>query len=449
MTRRAPSLGASYLALLGVLLVGYAFLHRGFAYLGVPPLYIGEMVLATGLAVVLAGGCSATILRTPLVWAILAFATWGALITMAHMERYGIVALRDAVVWMYSAFALILAGVFLRAGSPERAVAWYGRWSPWLLLWAPFGLAIMREWPGAMPKVPLSDIGVLSLKPGDFAVHLAGAAAFMLLGLRRRRASRLPAWVFTRDLLLWWLLLIGLVVNGSHNRGGLLAFMAALGVIALLGSTKRIKHLMVSLIVVATVFTALDIRIPLPRNREISAVQIYANVESIFFQSEKLTLTQTTEWRLQWWKKIVGYTVHGEYFWTGKGYGVDLAASDGFKGEKNRNPHNGHLTVLARSGVPGFALWLVLQGMLFTTLFRAYHRARRLGETQHGKMVLWTMSYLTASVINMSFDVYLEGPQGGIWYWCLVGFAIALTTRRQAATRRVAILRTDPARSWA
>ena len=40
---------------------------------------------------------------------------------------------------------------------------------------------------------------------------------------------------------------------------------------------------------------------------------------------------------------------------------------------------------------------------------------------------LWVLAYWMAFIVNMSFDVYLEGPQGGIWFWCLIGFAIALT----------------------
>jgi hypothetical protein len=35
------------------------------------------------------------------------------------------------------------------------------------------------------------------------------------------------------------------------------------------------------------------------------------------------------------------------------------------------------------------------------------------------------LAYWLASFINMSFDVYIEGPQGGIWFWSIVGFGIA------------------------
>lgn len=36
------------------------------------------------------------------------------------------------------------------------------------------------------------------------------------------------------------------------------------------------------------------------------------------------------------------------------------------------------------------------------------------------------LAYWFAFMVNASFDVFLEGPQGGIWFWCLFGFGIAL-----------------------
>ena len=77
---------------------------------------------------------------------------------------------------------------------------------------------------------------------------------------------------------------------------------------------------------------------------------------------------------------ILDYTAFGDHFWTGKGYGINLADSDGFQvvweGSPLRSPHNSHLTFLARSGVPGLALWALLQATVFFSLLRAYFRCR-------------------------------------------------------------------------
>jgi hypothetical protein len=46
-----------YFTLLCIVLVGYAVLGKGFAYFGVPPIFMGEVTLIAGAAVLLASGC--------------------------------------------------------------------------------------------------------------------------------------------------------------------------------------------------------------------------------------------------------------------------------------------------------------------------------------------------------------------------------------------------------
>ncbi len=45
--------GRGWLILWAIMLAGYALFGRGFAYLGIPPLFIGELTLAAGVLVVL------------------------------------------------------------------------------------------------------------------------------------------------------------------------------------------------------------------------------------------------------------------------------------------------------------------------------------------------------------------------------------------------------------
>ena len=47
----------AYCSALLIALAGYAILGKGFAYLGAPPLFVGEMMLALGLAVIYRTGC--------------------------------------------------------------------------------------------------------------------------------------------------------------------------------------------------------------------------------------------------------------------------------------------------------------------------------------------------------------------------------------------------------
>ena len=74
----ADRMARVFIAALGALLVGYAFFGRSFAYLGVPPLYMGEIVLAIGALALLVAPGFGTALRSPLVWLWFILAGWGA-----------------------------------------------------------------------------------------------------------------------------------------------------------------------------------------------------------------------------------------------------------------------------------------------------------------------------------------------------------------------------------
>jgi O-antigen ligase len=99
-----------------------------------------------------------------------------------------------------------------------------------------------------------------------------------------------------------------------------------------------------------------------------------------------------------------------------------------------RSPHNVHMTVLARMGVPGVVLWASLIGCVAVSLLLGYLRARAADEQRTASVLLWILAYWSAFIVNASFDVCLEGPQGGIWFWSVTGLAVtALEQQRMAA----------------
>jgi hypothetical protein len=154
-------------------------------------------------------------------------------------------------------------------------------------------------------------------------------------------------------------------------------------------------------------------------------------------------LSDTRQWRIDWWNTIVDYTVYGRYFWTGKGFGVNLADDDGFQVATEdeaplRSPHSAHMTVLAREGVPGIVLWIALQICFGWSLISAHFRARQVGALWWARVDLWILSYWLAFLVNGSFDVFLEGPQGGIWFWCVVGMGIAVLEMQRIEVPRLA-----------
>jgi hypothetical protein len=83
--------------------------------------------------------------------------------------------------------------------------------------------------------------------------------------------------------------------------------------------------------------------------------------------------------------------------------------------------------MLARAGVPGFVLWVVVQLSWLASVINAYVVSRRCREERWQGVFLFLLALWTAFVINASFDVFLEGPMGGIWFWTIFGVGAAAT----------------------
>ncbi len=186
-------------------------------------------------------------------------------------------------------------------------------------------------------------------------VHSAGILAFWVAGLG---GSIGPAWVL--------LLTFSVVLVGTFDRAGLLSFLAVFAVCFVLRSRDRSLWRMLAMGICGLVlFAVSNVRVHMPgRDRDVSFDQLVANLTSTVSASNSVDLDGTKQWRLEWWRDILKYTLDGKYFWEGKGFGINLADDDGYQVEEDsslRDPHNGHLNMLARAGVIGFILWVLVQ----------------------------------------------------------------------------------------
>jgi len=432
-----------FLGTLGWVLAGYAFFGRSFAYLGVPPLFIGELMLAFGLAAMFASGALRFTVGSTVTWAIVAFGLCGLVGTLPYLSAYGIDAMRDATLWGYGAFAIAVAGCVLRTQALPLVAEQYGRWLSPFAAWLPIALAITKFLGPLVPDMPGTDVSLLSMKPGDAGVHLAGAATFVLLGLRQTAGGGRDA---TRSSKFFWALwLTSLLFVAALTRGGFLSVVVALvlaGLFEPLAVGRRLTAALAILLLAAAVVVPISLYMEdrsevaeSSEERALTPKQVVENLLSITGRQSEArgNLSSTREWRIDWWTSIVNYTVFGPYFWSGRGFGVNLADEDGFQVAHEgdaplRSPHNVYMTVLARMGVPGTALWLLFQVCFVFSLVRGFLRARLAGAVWWARMQLWLLAYWCAFLVNASFDVFIEGPQGGIWFWCVTGLGIAAAT---------------------
>ena len=406
-----------------MLLAGLAIGGKGFAYLGLPPLFITELMLLLGVGVFLLQRRWRETLGQPTAVLLVLSIAWSLAQTLPYLGTHGLDAPRDMVLVGYGIAALIVAAVVI--SDPSR-LAWllgrYQRFALWFLALSPLlwvAYTLLNE---AMPTWPWAPgVGIVELKPGDTAVHLGAIAAAAILGLFRGRS-------------IGWIVLLALLLAAlaAVSRGALVAFASA-AMVGLMFRPRsrwawRLLGVGLTLVLIALL---VDVRMQVPgRQREFSARQLTLNFVSILGDNETGDLDDTKTWRLQWWEKIARYTFAGPHFWTGKGYGVNLANDDGFQvyeDDSLRSPHNGHLNVLARTGVPGLTLWVAVQAAWLAQVMLAYLDARRRGHAAWCSVFGLLLAYWTAMTLNASVDVYLEGPMGGVWFWTIVGLGLAAT----------------------
>jgi hypothetical protein len=411
-----------YWLLLATVLMGYALMGKGFAYVGLPPVYIGDTSMVIGIVVLLRMRGWSPVLKLPQTLAMIPFAAWGAWRMVPYLSEYGIDAVRDAVIWGYGAFAIVVAGMLI--AEPRRLVMllnWYRRFGRIFLLGVPVVWIAYRGFNSSLPRWPWVNVPVIFVKEGDIMVHLAGILAFWMADVRGATG------------ILWVALLTACVAAvGVVDRAGTLAFAAALGLCLIARPHHKVIWRSAAMLIGCVfVLWATDIHLEIPggKGREISFRQVVINAETFLgADSGDHGLDSNKDWRLNWWSTIVDYTIHGRYFWQGKGFGINLADDDGFQlfaDGSLRSPHSIHMTVLARTGVPGLVLWAAYNLTWAGIMIAAYFHSRRYEEVKWQGVFLFLFAYWMAFLINGSFDVFLEGPMGGVWYWCLSGVGAA------------------------
>jgi hypothetical protein len=409
----APRVVRVFLGFFCFVLAGYVVIGREFAYLGFPPLYIGEIVLVLGAAVALmAGNLTSAFLNLPGL-ALALLIVWTAHRTTPYWTQYGLDAPRDAMVVFYGLFAYVIASFVLQRPSTFLfLVERYKRFIPYAIFLAPIVVALGCTFP------PLAGVGP---KAADLACHLTAIFAFALIGFIRLRPLafivmllfELFAFSQAREAMVVFVVGSSLAIAFSLESGMLRRISACIGVCATVVGV---------LFVVDFHFDSEELR------RPVSIRQYVDNVTTIFTGGDNDD--ETREWRLNWWSDIANYTVHGPYFWTGKGFGPNLADTDGYQTSGPdeaplRSPHNVHMTILARGGVPGLVLWISALGAWLGAVIRQLMEARRSRDVWWAGVFAFLLIYWTAILVAGSFAVMLEGPVMGIWFWTIHGIGLA------------------------
>lgn len=412
------------LIIIGFLLVGFMIGGRGFSHLGAHPFYISEAVLAICLILFLCSQNLFAVKNSPAILYIIPMNIWCLAQTIYYFDEYGIDSLQDSALYGYSVFAFIITSALSDRSFFQHSVIYYDKIATYCTIAMPLLLFIS---PNEM--VHSDQLPLIFLKSGDVAVHLAGILVFRMVKLHD--AVTPPS---GRDkiitALFWTSWIISALWVSSIARAGLLSMLAAILICVSLGfARKQVLSFVLALSVILGTMHLFSVRIEQDR-RDISVEQLVENFTSILDGEEASSseLESTARWRLRWWEEIIDYTLFGDDFWTGRGFGINLANTDRFQADPDKNlrsPHSVHMTFLARTGVPGLLMWLAFLANFALLIIRNAQRTKRIGAANMQRLFVWVLAYWTAALVNASFDVYLEGPQGGIWFWAITGFGAA------------------------
>ncbi|MEZ5851756.1 MAG: O-antigen ligase family protein [Hyphomicrobiaceae bacterium] len=439
------SLSDWYCVMLTCVLLGYVFIGKGFAYQGLPPLFIGEItLLCGGLIFLLSRAAIASISTAPA--AILAtMMLWVVIRTVPYIEIYGMDAPRDSITVLYGAYTFIVIALIVQNASRiDGFLSVYAFAASLFVVAGPFIFVFTRFFSDLIPtfSAPSGEpISWWSFRPGQFGVHLSGAGLFALLGLMRVNYVWGVGFILT------------VAMASATSRGAMLAIIVPITIVGVIsGRTRLLVRVAVAGLVIMSVALIAETLLTDFRevdtldskDRPISVRQIISGVFSIFDQSGA-QLVQTKEWRLRWWEIIQEHTLNnGPYFWTGKGFGINLADADGFQQPNEdgapplRDPHSVHLTILARAGVPGLVMWLSILGTWTWLLLSTAARSRREGLARWGDVLMFLWGYAMAVVIESSFDIGMAGPMMGIPFWCIIGAGIGIAMVYRATAPRLA-----------
>jgi hypothetical protein len=421
-----------FAALLLPVLGAYCLFDRAAAYIHVPgtPLYMAEALLGIGViaAAIRPTYAWVAIRDDPLLCALVGFFLWGIAHTLLNLREYGFTwVVHDSALWYYSLFAVLVAAAALASPDlPRRYLDRFSRFMPWLLAWLPLAV-VLQAATHIHTRVPFSPISVLDHKDGDVSVvvFLCVATLWHLPDERRSDRSR-------RNLCL---LGVGTaLLAGTQNRGGLVAGSVALVALVYLApsvgrpAVKGVVAVAVGAILVGMLMPNLGTR----SSRSVSPSQLAANLESLAGINKSDQLQGTEQARQRQWSYVLKLESADRALLAGWGPGPNLGfgAVTASGDETLRVPHNSHVDVVARLGLVGLGLWLLMWGCWFWRLSRSrawlsaadFHRRRRAVEV--------CIAATLAILVNAVFDPALEGAQVAVLLWTLFGLGAVLSNRR-------------------
>ncbi len=395
-----------YLDFYIVVLALYVYFNKGIAYT-----FLAEALLVIGVLVVLANFRSLEIPKDRKVAGLFLFFFIALAYIIRALPQYQLLnIIRDSFIFNYGLLVIVI--FFFKADIDYLLNGIYKIYT-WFPLVATLSFFSLSYIPFIADFKLVGGIHLLHYKYGDMAVHLFITVLFILNG----KIKLSLRYFIANAIMIAYLFLIA----SSYSRAGMLCFTICFCLFFFFTKQAELKKQIyyylrfvpLLLILALPIYMATNVKENF-QGRKLGLDQLKENITSIVSTQKGTTRSDNNVWRLVWWGKIIDYTFLGEYFLQGKGLGMSLAADDNISPDGDddlRSPHNFHLNILARFGVPIFLLWC----------YWMYLHFKQFRDPKISELGLVLLCIITIFLLNASFDVFLEGSMGAFPFWTFVG----------------------------
>ncbi len=360
---------------------GYLILNTGFEMIRIPPagagIPIGELVLVISLCIV--DSMAVLTKMAAEVWIVPILLWWALSLSRSLYDLHvgGAWSFRDASQAIESLYLIV--GFWLVNSSSN--MHYFFRWQRRMFIAAIiYGLLFplsdtLQKFSPSLPGMSTTSAS-LFFQVVNTPNILVWAACWLLI---KRRRSRSP--VRGRELLAG--ILIAFAVAFAQARTMYLGVLVV-GVVLFLTRSRMAARWSAMLLLGALIIAAISvsgIEVKGRLGQKISLNFIVSHFEAISGKSssaETQGAAGGVPQRISWWRAIYKKMTDspGKIVF-GLGYGIPLT---NFRagGVYTREPHNSYVSVIARLGVSGMIVWLLMQGALFFSWARAYRLAGRM-----------------------------------------------------------------------
>lgn len=409
---------------------------KGPTYLGIPPVFLGEVTLFV---------CLVWMVNSWSVWGlpsrmftvttglIALFVIYGFVHMLSDIPRYGLLSVRDSACWYYALFFFI--GLQITSNRLIANKVW--RWLQyfWIaaLIWNTLPYGIRNFIISSGPKIYWRNTPLLLGSGSENLQQMFMGAVIIMLGIKNLKPMKIQIIGIALEFTLVFTAIYN--VLRSNPRGVKIAILTPIiiAIPATIFSRRGIWPqsrwfviLCVSTILLLSIAIASGpsgINRYISKNTRLSRFSNLATPEGAFTRG-------TARWRWLWWQNILE-ELHRENPVTGLGFGLSLSiytpmVSDELK-YPVRSPHNFNVTILSRMGYFGAGVWAFILVLGIGSLLLCIRKGRlgnnRYTLERHKELIFWFI-FISCTWLNASFNVLMEGPVLGIWFWFALGFAL-------------------------